>query len=39
MKKFDLNIDRMLENWDAFHAVRGDVATANMGIQGASISI
>lgn len=28
MKKFDLNIDRMLENWDAFHAVREIIANA-----------
>jgi len=26
MKKFDLNIDRMLENWDAFHAIREIIA-------------
>jgi len=28
MKKFDLNIDRMLENWDAFHAIREIIANA-----------
>ncbi len=28
MKKFDLNIDRMLENWDVFHAVREIIANA-----------
>ncbi|EHR6437577.1 sensor histidine kinase, partial [Vibrio parahaemolyticus] len=27
-KKFDLNIDRMLENWDVFHAVREIIANA-----------
>ncbi|GGB05863.1 D-tyrosyl-tRNA deacylase [Agarivorans gilvus] len=27
-KKFDLNIDRMLENWDAFHAIREIIANA-----------
>jgi len=26
MKKFDLNIDRMLENWDGFHAIREIIA-------------
>jgi len=28
MKKFDLNIDRMLENWDSFHAIREIIANA-----------
>jgi hypothetical protein len=28
MKKVDLNIDRMLENWDAFHAIREIIANA-----------
>lgn len=28
MKKFDLNIDRMLENWDTFHAIREIIANA-----------
>lgn len=28
MKKFDLNIDRMLENWDGSHAVREIIANA-----------
>jgi hypothetical protein len=28
MKKFDLNIDRMLENWSAFHAIREIIANA-----------
>ena len=28
MKKFDLNIDRMLENWEAFHAIREIIANA-----------
>jgi len=28
VKKFDLNIDRMLENWDAFHAIREIIANA-----------
>lgn len=28
MKKFDLNIDRVLENWDAFHAIREIIANA-----------
>lgn len=28
MKKFDLNIDRMLENWDVFHAIREIIANA-----------
>ncbi len=28
MKKFDLNIDRMLENWEGFHAVREIIANA-----------
>jgi hypothetical protein len=28
MKRFDLNIDRMLENWDAFHAIREIIANA-----------
>ncbi|MDC8757845.1 ATP-binding protein [Janthinobacterium fluminis] len=28
MKKFDLNIDRMLENWDGFHAIREIIANA-----------
>lgn len=28
MKKFDLNIERMLENWDAFHAIREIIANA-----------
>ncbi|MGY3852842.1 ATP-binding protein [Aeromonas veronii] len=28
MKKFDLNIDRMLENWDAHHAIREIIANA-----------
>jgi hypothetical protein len=28
MKKFDLNIDRMLENWDGFHAIRETIANA-----------
>jgi hypothetical protein len=28
IKKFDLNIDRMLENWDAYHAVREIIANA-----------
>jgi hypothetical protein len=28
MKKFDLNIDRMLENWDASHAIREIIANA-----------
>jgi hypothetical protein len=28
MKKFDLNIDRMLENWDTSHAVREIIANA-----------
>ncbi|WP_047249386.1 ATP-binding protein [Chromobacterium subtsugae] len=28
MKKFDLNIDRMLESWDAFHAIREIIANA-----------
>lgn len=28
MKKFDLNIDRMLENWDAYHAIREIIANA-----------
>ncbi|HCE1405680.1 ATP-binding protein [Vibrio parahaemolyticus] len=28
MKMFDLNIDRMLENWEAFHAIREIIANA-----------
>tara|TARA_B110000908_G_C10073504_1_gene366202 strand:- start:112 stop:693 length:582 start_codon:yes stop_codon:yes gene_type:complete len=28
MKKFDLNIDQMLENWDACHAIREIIANA-----------
>lgn len=28
MKRFDLNIDRMLENWDASHAIREIIANA-----------
>ncbi len=28
MKKFDLNIDRMLENWEIFHAIREIIANA-----------
>lgn len=28
MKKFDLNIDKMLENWDVFHAIREIIANA-----------
>lgn len=28
MTKFDLNIDRMLENWDSFHAIREIIANA-----------
>lgn len=28
MKKFDLNIDRMLENWEVFHAIREIIANA-----------
>ncbi|SJL82774.1 ATP-binding protein [Vibrio palustris] len=28
MKKFDLNIERMLENWDAYHAIREIIANA-----------
>lgn len=28
MKKFDLNIDQMLENWDASHAIREIIANA-----------
>jgi hypothetical protein len=28
MKKFDLNIDRMLENWDLCHAIREIIANA-----------
>lgn len=28
MKKFDLNIDRMLENWEVPHAIREIIANA-----------
>ncbi|MGL4938516.1 ATP-binding protein [Shewanella sp.] len=28
MKKFDLNIDRMLENWESYHAIREIIANA-----------
>ena len=28
MKHFDLNIDKILENWEAFHAIRELVANA-----------
>jgi hypothetical protein len=28
MKNFDLNIDKILENWEVFHAVRELIANA-----------
>lgn len=28
MKKFDLNIEKILENWEIFHAIRELIANA-----------